>query len=229
MPASTDESMVSPSEKADERWISVGSITGCHGVKGALKIRPHDSHPDWLTNGQVLQVLPQNPALKKKHPTGALLAITATHHPSQQLLTIKFEGINDRTQADPWVGSELLIRYQDLPAVTNPNEIRAVDLMGLQVKSAQNPEGPVLATVDSLAEAKGSAQDFLQLKLTTTGKLSLVPFTEHFIPTIDREAGVLYLAHLDAFLAEEDTPKASKPKRPAHYRKKKRQTSDEQS
>lgn len=203
-------------------WVEVALVVGVHGIKGWLKLKTADPYPDWLEADLKLSVSPGSLALQQKHPKGLHWQIVTAqlHKPSVVLLQINT--LTERTQAENWIGSRLYLPKASLPEVTDSDTYRTCDLMGLAVFSADVPERQ-WGSVSAIVAQPGSEDCFLELTLPVTGKTALVPFKAVFVPRVDLPGQRLWIAGLDAFLEEEDTPLPPKApaKRPPRNKRKK--------
>lgn len=113
----------------EDRLLSIGKITGVHGLKGGLKVRSHAESPDMFAPGRVL-------TLKKTDdpPDGAggRSCTIRWVRPHQRGLLVGLEGIDDRSAAEALVGSRFYIRRSELPAPEEGAYYWA-DLIGLAV------------------------------------------------------------------------------------------------
>lgn len=112
--------------------VLVGVITGCHGVKGLLRIKPFTEHPESITDYGPLST----------HDGKESFVFTLSHLHKGQVI-VKAEGVTSRTQAEELKGTKLYIDRSELPE-TEEDEFYHVDLIGLQVRSSDGSfEGTV--------------------------------------------------------------------------------------
>lgn len=140
-----------------ERWVTLGRITGVHGVKGWIRVqsftRPADnlfSYGPWLIRGVELPRL--------------------DHKPSGRGFIVQLKGIEDREIAEELVGEEVQIARSSLP---EPEEgaYYWADLLGMQVLTT---DGNVLGQVDRLLET--GAQDVMVVKAGS--REHMLPFVQ---------------------------------------------------
>ena len=99
-----------------------------------------------------------------------------------------FAEITDRTQAETLRGVQLFVARESLPE-TSPDEYYHTDLIGLAVHDAKTHD--LLGTV--LALHNFGAGDILEFT-AANGQNHMHPFDRHFIPKVNLEAGIIYIA-----------------------------------
>ncbi|MGE0200130.1 MAG: ribosome maturation factor RimM [Candidatus Melainabacteria bacterium] len=174
-----------------EDWLRIGKIVGCHGLKGHLKVRPADPEPDWLNHLKTVRW--QNAGGLTKD-----LAV-ASARLKERLVMMTFDGLPDRTAAEPLVGGLLMARRSDLPAPAE-GVFYAQDLMGMTV--VDDAGETVRGTVRDLLSSAG--QDFLEVlpqAVAPDGKNDpvLIPMNEHFIVRVDGQSRQVRLKTLTGF------------------------------
>jgi 16S rRNA processing protein RimM len=158
--------------RENDNTVGVGKISGVFGVKGWVKI-----FSDTSPKENILNYSPW--LLKKAGEVTSVEVVDGKLHGSGVIALIK--GVNDRTQAEALLGSEILIRREQLPPPSE-GEYYWADLIGLEVVTT---EGVILGVVDSLFET--GANDVLIVK---GERERAVPFIkDQVIVRIDREAG----------------------------------------
>lgn len=130
--------------------ISLGKITGAHGVKGLVKIQFYGED-------------------------AALLEHAASHTITIKSITKKYilaeiEGITSKEAADALRGQDILINRDMLPPL-GPDEVYIEDLKNLD---ALNPEGQKIGTVIDVQNF--GAGNLLEIK-PESGKSFYVPFS----------------------------------------------------
>lgn len=169
--------------------LTLGTLVGCHGVRGWLKVKTASQNPDWAETLETV-TLQKTGLPEKTYP----IALSQSRGAYQLLL--KLQGIESRNDAEPWVGAHLKATLSDLPPL-KPGEYRATDLVGLSVIDHQS--GALLGTVQEVLSTTGaSAGEFLEIKPTHDGPTVLAPLQAHFMPVINPEAGHIRLQGLDA-------------------------------
>lgn len=125
--------------KEHDNTVGVGKISGVFGVKGWLKI-----FSDTSPKENILNYSPW--LLTKAGLTKTVEVVAGRVHGGGIIAQLK--GVDDRNQAETLIGSEILIRREQLPA-TAEDEYYWSDLIGLEVVTT---EGVRLGVVDHLLE-----------------------------------------------------------------------------
>ncbi len=100
--------------------VSVGAITGAHGVKGEVKLRSFTSDPAAIAGYGALQ-----------SKAGAVIEIVKLR-PETNGFIATLKGVTDRDRAQALKGTELFVPRERLPE-TEGDEIYLGDLVGLAV------------------------------------------------------------------------------------------------
>jgi 16S rRNA processing protein RimM len=152
--------------------VLMGRISGAHGIKGELKIRPYSGEPEGLLGCKCLLLAAgadQEPKEWKVERSRA--------HKSWAL--VKLEGCSDRSCAEQFYRSDVYIHEDDLPKLED-GEFYLRDLEG---KSVKTEDGQVIGVITGLLE--GGGQDLLQV--TGDGQEHLIPLVPEFILGIDED------------------------------------------
>ncbi len=156
-------------------YVAVGRIGPARGVRGAVFVEPWTDDP--AQRFAVGSVLLTEPAA-----AGPLTVETANHGGAK--LVVQFAGVTDRTSAEALHGVRLVMPAAERPALEDPDEFYASDLVGLRARTVAGVElGPV-RDVLNLAGAE-------YLVLDVTGAERLVPFVTAIVPTVDLAGGVV--------------------------------------
>jgi 16S rRNA processing protein RimM len=156
------------------KWVTLGRVSGVFGVKGWLKVRSYT----------------QPPANVVRFPAWTLRFEGADHSFAVEEgqdhaggVIVKLRGIDDRDRAREWVGAEIVVAREELPA-TRDGELYWTDLEGLEVRTTT---GVVLGRVDHLLATGGN--DVLVLDGSPQ---VLVPFIAgSVVKDVDLEAGLI--------------------------------------
>ena len=155
-----------------DKPVLIGSISGCHGVRGWLKVysytRPRENitrYRRWLIDGQLYRVK------------------AAKHGKS---VIAKLEGIDDRDAAARLVGKEIYLPRTSLPAL-EAGQYYWNDLIGMDVV---NVEGDAFGTVSKLLET--GAHDVLVIE--GEDRQRLVPFVmDVYIKNVDFDNNTIHV------------------------------------
>ena len=142
--------------------ICLGKITSVHGIRGEVKVKSFTADDtDIETYGK----------LENKEGTKVFTLKVIGH--SKELLRCKIKGIDDRNAAEALIGTELYVNREVLPEL-DEEEYYLADLIGLRVieKSSESEVGAVAGVYNF------GAGDILEIKVNSTNKLEMIPFTK---------------------------------------------------
>jgi 16S rRNA processing protein RimM len=163
--------------------LTIGKITGTHGIKGMVKLHLYSG--DDATLRAVRDVI-----LRHRDGEQSVSVTALQGHGRKTLLSLKgYDSINDVL---PLVGSELLVRRDQFPA-TDDGEYYWTDLIGLRVVT---DDGIDLGNLHEIIETGSNDVYVVQGK----GKEYLIPALEDVIRTIDLEKGTMTIAPPDGLL-----------------------------
>jgi 16S rRNA processing protein RimM len=160
--------------------VLLGEITGVHGIRGDVIIRSYTADPaDIATYGQL------ETAARKPVPDIQVVRVT------DRGVVARLEGVNDRTRAETFKGTQLWIPRERLPPA-DANEYYHADLIGLEAVTA---DGTALGKV--FAVANFGAGDLLEIRLAGGNQTEYVPFTNAAVPEVDLVARRLVVVRPD--------------------------------
>jgi 16S rRNA processing protein RimM len=168
-----------------DELITVGKISGTHGIKGQLKVYSYSGNLESLGATRIILL---------KSPDGTTLQEFGVkgvkpHGPGFILSLKDFDSID---QVLPLVGSELCLRRSQLPE-PEEDEYYWCDLLGLRVVTN---DGIELGTLDDIFET-GSNDVYVVRK----GKQEyLIPAVASVISTVDLASGTMVVTPLDGLL-----------------------------
>ena len=154
---------------AEEKYISIGKITGVHGLHGNLKVYSYSGSLDAYEAG--CPMLLRNAAGVEK----SYIVSTVKPYKKGVLLTLK--DVADIDAAEKLVGSELLVSKALLPELEG-DEFYWFEIIGMQVFSES---GEFLGTVKSIFPT-GSNDVYVVKK---KGAEIMIPALESVILSID--------------------------------------------
>jgi 16S rRNA processing protein RimM len=155
-----------------ETRVCLGVITGAHGVRGLVRVKPFTEVPE--------DVAAYGPL--SDEDGARAFTLTLIGH-SKGALLARVEGVVDRDQAQALKGTRLYVPRDVLPALHEEQTYYHADLLGLAV---EDREGRSLGRVAGVHNF--GAGDILELD----GKdRRLVPFTRRAVPFVDLEGGRL--------------------------------------
>lgn len=212
-----------------ENHRHIAIIQGPVGLKGDVKLRPNNDSPDWV--GQLSKVVFRTP-----DGTAHTLTVTYMSEKKTNEIWVRFEGYADRTALEKagLTKGQLWVADTEMPEL-DTGEFYMDQLPGLKVVS-QGAQKPI-ATVSEWLNSSG--EDFLELKaLDEQAPYTIVvPFVEHFFPSVDVAAGQVVASEIaveficDAFederrVAEERAAKKEQRIQKAVHRHKKSATNN---
>lgn len=118
--------------------LRVGRITGAHGLKGALRLRP--DNPDSDTLEQVARVFLENGGQAREFRLTAMTRLNATTR------RITLEGVADVNAAEALKGAIVMLAAEDVPAA-KPGEFYYYEAIGCEVFLT---DGSRLGTIEEI-------------------------------------------------------------------------------
>jgi len=166
--------------------VIVGRIGRPHGIRGEAVIGVRTDEPDLrFAVGASLDA--SSSADEDDDARGERLTVASARWHSGQLL-VAFAGITDRTAAGELTGSWLSVDSSQLPAISDPDEFRDHELIGLSVRT---PAGEAVGVVTDVLHY---GQDLLVVRRADSrGEECLVPFVKAIVPEVDVPGGVLVI------------------------------------
>ncbi len=148
---------------ASRDLVSVGVITGAHGIRGEVKLRSFTAVPDALAR--------YSPLLTA---TGAKVEI-AKLRPQKDGFIAVLKGVTDRNAAEALKGTELLVPRGRLPP-PDTGEVYVADLIGRRVVLA---DGTALGQIVDVANY--GAGDLIDVRVEGRRDTVLIPFADGFV------------------------------------------------
>jgi 16S rRNA processing protein RimM len=163
--------------------ICIGTISGPHGVRGALKIRMYLDDP-----GDIAQYTPicfQN---------GSVFSLKKVIQVLPSSVIVSVHNLNDRDAALALRGENLYIARDQLPEIDDKTYYHT-DLIGLSV---QNEAGKIVGKVKYVHDY--GAGPLLEIFEEKTAKSILVPFQDVSVPEVNLDKGIILV--LDVYLQD---------------------------
>ena len=156
-----------------ENPVQMAVIGAAHGIKGELRVKTFTGDPMALGD--------YGPLLTKDGRSFEIAAI----RPANDVVVVRFKGVNDRNAAEALTNIELFIDRSALPQTVDDGEFYHADLIGLAVR---DETGASIGKVTAVQNFGGG--DILELSLG--GKKGvLIPFTQAAVPEIDVASGFI--------------------------------------
>lgn len=170
----TDRSPASASRPTAEpdALVELGRIVSRHGVRGELRLRPHNPASTLLLEPrEVLLTRPDGSSEWRR-------ALAGRRH--KQVLLMRFDGVESAEAAQELIGCQVAVPRSALPPA-GPAEVYHVDLIGCAVRTT---EGALLGAVAELIVT--GANDVLVVR--GEGGEVLIPLVADVIDTLDAAA-----------------------------------------
>jgi 16S rRNA processing protein RimM len=158
----------------DEDWVSLGHVARPHGIKGGLRLHLWNADSETIRAGLEVELRapPGSGAAKKPKR----LKIASVYGP----MLVTFDGVPDRTAAEPLQGAELFARRGDFPAVEEDEEGYLVDYVGALLVDEEHGERGVIEGFST-----DTAQPLAQVKVPGKARPVLVPFVDELVVRIE--------------------------------------------
>lgn len=155
--------------------VSVGAITGAHGIKGEVKLRSFTADPQAIAAYSPLETA-----------KGAKIEIVRLRAQKDDFIAV-LKGVADRNAAEALKGTELFVPRARLPE-PDDDEVYLEDLVGLPVLLK---DGTRLGEI--VAVANYGASDLIDVKVEGRRDTVLIPFGGGFIAEADAEKVIVDL------------------------------------
>lgn len=171
------------------RFLLLGEILRPHGVRGELRMRVLTAYPETIAEREevFLGDGPEASRVLRRHVTHLRM------HQGYALIT--FQGITNRSEAEPLRGLFVMIRTEDAVPLED-DEIYLYQIIGMTVKTT---EGKTLGTVSEVIET--GANDVYLVKSRRHGDI-LIPATEEVIVHTDVDDNVITVNLIEGLLPE---------------------------
>jgi 16S rRNA processing protein RimM len=167
--------------------VVVGVIGRAHGVHGEVVVDVRTDEPERrFAAGQVLRA---------ESTTRSFRVVSSRLHGTRRL--IRFAELSDRTSAEQVRGLRLVIDVDPAELPSGPEEYFDRQLVGLTVRSADDPHLGRVVSVLHLPH-----QDLLEISVAD-GSRQLVPFVSALVPEIDLIQRTILLANVPGLLGDD--------------------------
>ncbi len=176
-----------------DTWLTIGKVTGVHGLGGNLKVWSWAQSPDTFTQGLTVVLKNEDDPLDP----GREYVITRTGRYKKGVL-LTLEGVTTREASEALVGKLVLVDKTNLPDLDEDTWYWQ-DLIGLTVVDTCEGE---LGKVEQLFPT--GADDILVVTdKTPQGKQEvLIPMNAVFIKDVNLESGVITTELPEGFIAD---------------------------
>ena len=165
--------------------LRVGVITKTHGIRGEVKVYPTTDSPDRFHD---------IPRVKLRLGKRVRELEIENARFFKDLVILKFKGIDDINEIEPYKGAELFID-REYGADLAPGEYYIADIIGIRVVTE---DGVTLGECRDVMET--GANDVYVIKREDTGEDLLIPAIKECILGVDIEANVMTVHLLPGLL-----------------------------
>ena len=162
----------------NEKRVCLGAVVGAHGIRGEVKVK------SWTETDRDIGAYG---ALQNKDGTKSFVLKVTGH--SKELLRCKIKGVVDRNAAEALIGTELYVNRDVLPQLEE-EEYYQTDLIGLDV--IEQSSGQNIGKVVGIYNF--GAGDILEIKLKSTAKTEMIPFTKQYVPEVKIADGCVVIS-----------------------------------
>ena len=135
--------------KNQDKWLIVGLITSCHGIKGQLKVKS-------LSDFEERFIKPGTRWLQKEDELPLKIELTSGFkQPGKETFIVKFRGINTRNRSEQLKNFKILVKADTLPKLKK-EEFHLLELINLEVKTLENDELIIIGKVINLQNEKNN-------------------------------------------------------------------------
>ncbi|MBV1875428.1 MAG: ribosome maturation factor RimM [Cycloclasticus sp.] len=133
----------------ESTWLKLGNISGVFGIKGWLKVYTNTDKKENILSYQPWYIERNKVRKEVKLKAGK---------PHGKTIIVQLEGVDDRNEAELWVGADIYMKSDQLPELAK-DEYYWSDLIGLKVVSI---DGDDFGIIDHLLET--GANDVIVVK-----------------------------------------------------------------
>lgn len=157
------------------QYLAMGKVVGTHGIRGELKILSHaDSLDPFAPEKRLI--------LSGKGRHRGVFSV-ASSRPHKRVILLALEGIHTIEDAEPWVGCEILVPREALPALEE-GDYYWFEIIGMQVNGV---DGRGLGRVEAVFPTGSN-----DVYVVRDGKKEiLIPAIDSVVVDIDKESRVM--------------------------------------
>ena len=109
-----------------KKWVTLGRVSGVFGVKGWLKVQSYTEPHDNIATFDAWTL--------RRNGADRVFEVEDGRSHTGSSVVAKLRGLDDRDLAREWVGAEVVVEHERLPAVRT-DEFYWTDLEGLEVRT----------------------------------------------------------------------------------------------
>jgi 16S rRNA processing protein RimM len=167
------------------RTVALGRVVNTHGVRGELRLLPYNPATEILRAGALVSL---------GHRGTTTPTRLASARPHRNFILVTFEGVDSMAAAEEWIGAEVLVAADELPA-PRPGEAYHFQLVGLTVQTAA---GETVGVVHEMFTTP--AHDVCAVR--REGREILIPWVPEIVREVDLEGGRIVIEPLPGLLDE---------------------------
>jgi 16S rRNA processing protein RimM len=168
----------------DERLVVLGRVVNRHGIRGEVRLLPHNPQSSTLLNLPVLLLLHPDGRHERRRVLGA--------RPHKHFVLLQLEGVTTANDADALRGCDVALPRADLPPA-GAAAVYHVDLIGCAVRTTA---GEPLGTVDEVMST--ASTDICVVR--GAGREHLIPLVADVIAALDPVARSIVVHPLPGLL-----------------------------
>lgn len=158
-------------------YLQVGQIVKPHGVNGELGVLNLTERPD-------MRFVPGNSLLAGPDERRLERLLIETARPYRQGFLVRFQGVDDRNEAEAMRGWGLFIESSEA-AEPEPDRWYHHDLVGMRLVETDGREAGVVVAVVELP-----GHDLLEVR-SADGRRFMTPMVREIVREVDLEAGII--------------------------------------
>ena len=167
------------------KYVSVGKILNFHGIQGEAKVGYSKNQEDFLGKLETVYI-----EINKKYEE---LTVTSVRF-NKKFALIKFKEINSINELMKYKGCLIFTQEQTIRENLAEDEFLIDELTGLDVYDLEGEKVGVVVGV-----CNNGISDFISVK-SKTKKVSLVPFVEDLVPTVDIKNKKIIIDNIEGLL-----------------------------
>ena len=157
------------------KWLTVGLITSCHGIRGQVKVKSLSDFEERFLNPGIRWLQKENELPSK------IELVSGFKQPGKATFIVKLKGINTRSHAEQLKKFKILVKTDKLPKLKK-EEFHLLELINLEVKTLENDELKTIGKVINLVNEKNN---LLLIELFKNQKEVFIPFVKEIVPLVD--------------------------------------------
>lgn len=160
--------------------ITIGKIVGVHGLAGTFKVSPDADTLTFFDSGREIFILWPQKAVRRSFEVN-------WSKPHNRLVLLNLKGIDDRTQAEKLIGSDIVIDRASLPKLDNGTYYWH-DLFGMDVYSS---EGVYLGKLETVIPTGSNDVYVVKRPPDAPDEEILIPALNSVVLEIDVESRIM--------------------------------------